>query len=256
MTALTDPLAEGAVQAVLEAGTAGRSRRRQEHPGQERDGLCHQCRPGGAGVSAGAPGGPGPGRPVHGRGAGQFRPGLTRPCWILDPVDGTTNLIHNSGTARSPWLGGGWTNRLRCGIQSLYGGVLHRPPGRRSIPKRGPIQVSAVSRLEDSLLSTGTVPGGGSWRTRRFARCGRCMTGARTSGGRAVPAWNCAGWPADGWRAMWSCLSSPGTTPPECSSWRRPEDRLPLLAAPPSLWRRVGLCWPPMGGSTAHCKQF
>ena len=79
-------------------------------------------------------------------GAGQYPLDWSRPCWILDPVDGTTNLIHQLPAQRDfPGLGGGWTNCLWCGIQSLYGGVLHRPPGRRSIPKRGPIQVSAVS---------------------------------------------------------------------------------------------------------------
>ena len=42
---------------------------------------------------------------------------LTRPCWILDPVDGTTNLIHRfPHSAILPGPGGGWTNRLWCGI--------------------------------------------------------------------------------------------------------------------------------------------
>ena len=216
MTALTDPpLAEGAVQAVLEAGklladpAAVRSiRAKSETDYVTNVDLAVQkfLRERLAALA--------PDVQFMGEEQDNSALDLTRPCWILDPVDGTTNLIHQ-------------------------------------------FQHSAISlALAEGGQIVFGVPAGGSWRTRRFARCGRCMTGARTSGGRAVPAWNCAMWPADGWRAMWSCLSSPGTTPLECSSWRRPGDRLPLLAAPPFLWRRVGLCWPPMGGSTARCKQF
>ena len=133
MTALTDSLAEGAVQAVLEAGAADRSRRRSEHPHQERNGLCHQRRRGGTGVSAGASGSPGPGCPVYGRGAGQYGAGLEPP--LLDPGPGGRHHQPDPQLPAQrdlPGSGGGWTSCLWCGIQSLYGGVLHRPPGRRS----------------------------------------------------------------------------------------------------------------------------
>ena len=117
---------------------AGRSRCRQKHPGQERDGLCHQRRSGGAGVSAGALGGPDAGRPVHGRGAGQQLFGLEPPLLDFGP-GGRHHQPDPSIPAQRdfPGLGGGWTNCLWYGIQSLYGGVFHRPPGRRSIPKWG-----------------------------------------------------------------------------------------------------------------------
>ena len=85
---------------------------------------------------------------------------MTCPCWILDPVDGTTNLIHNFrrsaislalaedgqivfGVVYNPYAD-------ECFTASKGGGAF-----RNGIP----IQVSAASQLKDSLLSVGTVPG-------------------------------------------------------------------------------------------------
>ena len=83
-----------------------------------------------------------------------------RPCWILDPVDGTTNLIHSFrhsavslalseagqilfGVVYNPYSGECFTARRGCGAWR-NGGFIH---------------VSFVARLEDSLLCAGTVPG-------------------------------------------------------------------------------------------------
>ena len=83
-----------------------------------------------------------------------------RPCWILDPVDGTTNLIHSFrhsavslalseagqilfGVGYNPYSGECFTARRGCGAWR-NGRFIH---------------VSSVSRLEDSLLCAGTVPG-------------------------------------------------------------------------------------------------
>ena len=136
----------------------------------------------------------------------------SRPCWILDPVDGTTNLIHSFRHSAISLA-------LAEGGQAVFGVVYNpyteecftRPPGRAERSENGvPIHVSDVSRLEDSLLSTGTVPGRRELADAAFrqmrALYDRCQDVRRTA---AAPAWTCAGWPADGWTAMWNCLSSP-----------------------------------------------
>ena len=85
---------------------------------------------------------------------------LTRPCWILDPVDGTTNLIHQFQHSAISLA-------LAEGGQIVFGVVYNPYTEECFTARRGggalrngvPIHVSDVSRLEDSLLSTGTVPG-------------------------------------------------------------------------------------------------
>ena len=82
------------------------------------------------------------------------------PFWILDPVDGTTNLIHQFGhSAVSLALAEGG---------QVYFGVVYQPyTGECFTARRGkgaflndcPIRVSKAAHLADSLLSTGTVPG-------------------------------------------------------------------------------------------------
>ena len=84
----------------------------------------------------------------------------SRPCWILDPVDGTTNLIHNFRHSAISLA-------LAEGGQAVFGVVYNPYTEECFTARRGggalrngvPIHVSDVSRLEDSLLSTGTVPG-------------------------------------------------------------------------------------------------
>ena len=84
----------------------------------------------------------------------------SRPCWILDPVDGTTNLIHNFRHSAISLA-------LAEGGQAVFG-VVNNPyteecftarRGGGALRNGAPIHVSDVSRLEDSLLSAGTVPG-------------------------------------------------------------------------------------------------
>lgn len=249
MTALTDPLAEGAVQAVLEAGelladpAAVRSiRAKSETDYVTNVDLAVQAflreR-----LAALAP-------DVQFMGEEQDNSALdlTRPCWILDPVDGTTNLIHQFQHSAISLA-------LAEGGQIVFG-VVYNPYTEERSETEFPSRSAMSPGWRTASCPRAPSQAAGSWRMRLSGRCGRCMTGVRTCAAPAAPAWTCAGWPADGWTAMWSLYSSRGTTPLECSSWRRPGDRLPLLAAPPFLWRRVGLCWPPMGGSTARCKQF
>ena len=84
----------------------------------------------------------------------------SRPCWILDPVDGTTNLIHRFRHSAVSLA-------LAEGGQIVFGVVYNPYSGECFTARRGCgawrngrfIHVSSVSRLEDSLLCAGTVPG-------------------------------------------------------------------------------------------------
>lgn len=82
-----------------------------------------------------------------------------RPFWILDPVDGTTNLIHHfrhSAVSLALVLDG-----------SLTAGIVYDPyadelffaeKGRGSFRNGSLIHVSANQTLQDSLISIGTAP--------------------------------------------------------------------------------------------------
>ena len=256
MTALTDSLAEGAVQTVLEAGElltdpaavqSIRSKGETDYVTNVDVAVQAFLR---KRLAALAP-------DVQFMGEEQDNTGLdwSRPCWILDPVDGTTNLIHSFRHSAISLA-------LAEGGQAVFGVVYNPYTEECFTARRGggalrngvPIHVSDVSRLEDSLLSTGTVPGRRELADAAFrqmrALYDRCQDVRRTG---------CASldlWPADGWTAMWSCLSSPGTTPPECASRRRLEEKSPPPTVAPYPSGRAGLGWPLTGGSTARCKQF
>ena len=161
MTALTDSLAEGAVQAVLEAGelladpAAVRSiRSKSETDYVTNVDLAVQefLRERLAALA--------PDVQFMGEEQDNSALDLTRPCWILDPVDGTTNLIHQFQHSAISLA-------LAEGGQIVFGVVYNPYMEECFTARRGggafrngvPIQVSAVSRLEDSLLSAGTVPG-------------------------------------------------------------------------------------------------
>ena len=83
-----------------------------------------------------------------------------RPCWLLDPVDGTTNLIHSFQHSAISLA-------LAEGGQIVFGVVYNPYSGECFTARRGqgafcngsPIRVSGADRLEDSLLCAGTVPG-------------------------------------------------------------------------------------------------
>lgn len=161
MTALTDPLAEGAIQAVLEAGElltdpaavqSIRSKGETDYVTNVDVAVQAFLR---KRLAALAP-------DVQFMGEEQDNTGLdwSRPCWILDPVDGTTNLIHQFQHSAISLA-------LAEGGQIVFG-VVYNPyteecfaacRGGGALRNGVPIHVSDVSRLEDSLLSTGTVPG-------------------------------------------------------------------------------------------------
>ena len=161
MTALTDPLAEGAVRAVREAGrlladpAAVRSiRSKSETDYVTNVDLAVQefLREHLAALA--------PDVQFMAEEQDNSALDLTRPCWILDPVDGTTNLIHQFQHSAISLA-------LAEGGQIVFG-VVYNPyteecfaacRGGGALRNGVPIHVSDVSRLEDSLLSTGTVPG-------------------------------------------------------------------------------------------------
>ena len=58
---------------------------------------------------------------------------LRRPFWILDPVDGTTNLIHQFGVSGA---GGERADLLWYCLSALYRRMLYRPPRKRGFLKR------------------------------------------------------------------------------------------------------------------------
>ena len=235
MTALTDSLAEGAIQAILEAGKlltdpaavqSIRSKGETDYVTNVDVAVQAFLR---ERLAALAP-------DVQFMGEEQDNTGLdwSRPCWILDPVDGTTNLIHSFRHSAISLA-------LAEGGQTAFGVVYNPYTEECFTARRGggalrngvPIHVSDVSRLEDSLLSTGTVPGRRELADAAFRQMRVLYDRVRTCVAPVAPAWTCAGWPADGWTAMWSCLSSPGTTPPECASRRRPGEKSPPPTAAP-----------------------
>ena len=161
MTALTDPLAEGAIQAVLEAGRllADPAALRSIRAKSETDYVTNVdlavqefLREHLAALA--------PDVQFMAEEQDNSALDLTRPCWILDPVDGTTNLIHQFQHSAISLA-------LAEGGQIVFG-VVYNPyteecfaacRGGGALRNGVPIHVSDVSRLEDSLLSTGTVPG-------------------------------------------------------------------------------------------------
>lgn len=83
-----------------------------------------------------------------------------RPFWILDPVDGTTNLIHglrHSAVSLAYAEGG----HVRFGIvfDPFKGECYTAAEGRGACLNGELISVSRVDALSDSLVATGTVPG-------------------------------------------------------------------------------------------------
>ena len=161
MTALTDPLAEGAVQAVLAAGglLADPAALRSIRAKSETDYVINVdlavqefLREHLAALA--------PDVQFMAEEQDNSALDLTRPCWILDPVDGTTNLIHQFQHSAISLA-------LAEGGQIVFGVVYNPYMEECFTARRGggafrngvSIQVSAVSRLADSLLSAGTVPG-------------------------------------------------------------------------------------------------
>lgn len=97
-----------------------------------------------------------------------------RPCWILDPVDGTTNLIHgfrHSAISLALAVEG----RVELGlIYDPYADELFTARrGKGAFCNGEPIHVSGAAALADSLCSVGTNPGCRDQADAAFARMRR-----------------------------------------------------------------------------------
>lgn len=84
---------------------------------------------------------------------------FSRPYWVLDPVDGTTNLIHDFQASVTSLA-------LVVNHQSLFGVVYNPYTGEEFTAVRGegafrngtPIRVSKVPSLSEALVFVGTAP--------------------------------------------------------------------------------------------------
>ena len=89
--------------------------------------------------------------------AGAFDP--ERPLWILDPVDGTTNLVHRypqSALSLGLMIGG----EMRVGViyNPYLGQLFTARKGGGAYLNGRPIRVSSVGALHEGLVNVGTSP--------------------------------------------------------------------------------------------------
>lgn len=79
--------------------------------------------------------------------------------WILDPVDGTTNLIHDFRNSAVS-LGLCDKGEMICGVvyQPFSGEVFHAVRGEGACLNQKPIHVSSAVSMAESLISIGTTP--------------------------------------------------------------------------------------------------
>ena len=173
-------------------------------------------------------------------------------------MDGTTNLIHNFRHSAVSLA-------LSEAGQILFGVVYNPYSGECFTARRGqgafcngsPIRVSSADRLEDSLLSVGTVPGRRKLADTAFrqmrALYDTCQDVRRTGCASLDLCWVACG-RLDGYVELslqpWDYAAGMLIVA-EAGGWVTAPDGSPL-----SLCVRAAPCWPPMGGSTARCKQF
>ena len=149
----------------------------------------------------------------------------SRPCWIPDPVDGTTNLIHNFRHSAVSLA-------LSEAGQILFG-VVYNPysgecfTGRRELADTTFRQMRALYDTCQDVRRTGCASLDLCW-----VACGRLDGYVELS----LQPWDYAAG-----RLLVEEAGGRVTAP----------DGSPL-----SLCVRAAPCWPPMGGSTARCKQF
>lgn len=88
----------------------------------------------------------------------------SRPCWILDPVDGTTNLIRGLNHSAVSLA-------LAEGGRPVFGAVFNPYAGELFTARSGggaylngqPIHVTGTASLSSALVSVGTSPGRREW---------------------------------------------------------------------------------------------
>ena len=149
----------------------------------------------------------------------------SRPCWILDPVDGTTDLIHNSRHSA--------VSLALSEAEQILFGVVYNPyteecfTGRRELADTAFRQMRALYDTCQDVRRTGCASLDLCW-----VACGRLDGYVELS----LQPWDYAAG-----RLLVEEAGGRVTAP----------DGSPL-----SLCVRAAPCWPPMGGSTARCKQF
>ena len=257
MTALTDSLAEGAVQAVLEAGElltdpaavqSIRSKGETDYVTNVDVAVQAFLR---KRLAALAP-------DVQFMGEEQDNTGLdwSRPCWILDPVDGTTNLIHSFRHSAISLA-------LAEGGQAVFG-VVYNPYTEECFTARrggGALRNGVPSR---SAMSPG-------WRTASCPRAPSRPPGAGGCGFRQMRALydRCQDVRRTGCASLDLCWVACGRLDGYVELSLQPWDyaagmriaaeaggKVTAPGGSPLSLRRAGLCWPLTGGSTARCKQF
>ena len=93
-----------------------------------------------------------------------------RPFWLLDPVDGTTNLIRglrHSAVSLALVLGGELALGIVC--NPFANEVFTAMRGAGAYLNGEPIHVTKVGSLARSLVSVGTAPGHREWADRVFS---------------------------------------------------------------------------------------
>lgn len=97
-----------------------------------------------------------------------------RPFWILDPVDGTTNLIHSfRHSAISLALAEEGKVTFGVVFQPYTGECFTARAGEGAFLNGAPIHVSGAAALADSMISVGTVPGHRELADQAFAQLRR-----------------------------------------------------------------------------------
>lgn len=127
-----------------------------------------------------------------------------RPVWILDPVDGTTNLIHGyRHSAVSLALSDGGRVVLGLVYDPYADELFTAVQGKGARCNGAPIRTSGAQTLAESLVDVGTNPSDRPAPTAPSAGCGPSMTAVTTSGASVQPPSPCAMWPPGGWTASW-----------------------------------------------------
>lgn len=109
--------------------------------------------------------------------------------WILDPVDGTTNLMHDYQHSA--------VSLALCCQGEIIMGIVYDPfheevfsamKGKGSFLNGQPIHVSNAEKLSDTMIGLGTAKR--ELADENFARFCRCSVSARMSAGLALRLWN------------------------------------------------------------------
>ncbi|RXZ66270.1 inositol monophosphatase family protein [Pelagerythrobacter rhizovicinus] len=157
--------------------------------------------------------------------AGTIEGDPTKPRWVVDPLDGTSNFLHGiphfaiSIAAQEPKLDGSGWGEVTAGVvyQPITDETFWAEKSRGAWLHDGRLRVSSRSRLSEALIGTGIPYGGhgdfGEW-GRIFAAIGPQVAGIRRYGAASLDlAWLAAGrfdgfWESDlaDWDTAAGCL--------------------------------------------------